>query len=108
MRNFTWKWAREGNLSKLLGIIIFSLNLDVKEVSEFLVKKIQKKLKYWSSLHLHLDRRVLIVNAILVLHFGFLLLFGGGALKKAVKRCVSMLHNFQWVGGKHHTRARIN
>jgi hypothetical protein len=54
--------------------------LDVKEVSEFLVKKIQKKLKYWSSLHLHLDRRVLIVNAILVLHFGFLLLFGG--LKK--------------------------
>jgi hypothetical protein len=25
-----------------------------------------------------LDKRVLIVNAILVLHFGFLLLFGGG------------------------------
>jgi hypothetical protein len=79
MRNFRWKWAREGNLSKLLGII-FSLNLDVKEISEFLVKKIQKKLKYWSSLHLHLDRRVLIVNAILVLHFGFLLLFGGGGV----------------------------
>jgi hypothetical protein len=61
--------------------IIFSLNLDVKEISEFLVKKIQKKLKYWSSLHLHLDRRVLIVNAILVLHFGFLLLFGGGGVR---------------------------
>jgi len=54
--------------------------LDVKEISEFLVKKIQKKLKYWSSLHLHLDRRVLIVNAILVLDFGFLLLFGGGVV----------------------------
>jgi len=68
----------------LLGII-FSLNLDVKEVSEFLVKKIQKKLKYWSSLHLHLDRRVLIVNA----NIGATLWFSstvwggqGGGLKK--------------------------
>jgi hypothetical protein len=56
--------SNEGDLSKLLRIP-FGLNFDVKEVDEFLVEKIHKKLKYSSVFHLPLVGRVVVVNVIL-------------------------------------------
>jgi len=56
--------SNEGDLSKLLRIP-FGLNFNVKEVDEFLVEKLHKKLKYQNAFHLPLVGRVVVVNAIL-------------------------------------------
>jgi hypothetical protein len=45
------------------------LNFDVKEVDEFLVEKIHKKLRYESVFHLPLVGRVVVVNAVLASTF---------------------------------------
>ncbi len=39
---FNWKWAKEGDLSKLMGFHV-GFNLDMKEVDEFLIGRIIKR-----------------------------------------------------------------
>ena len=43
--SYNWKWAEEGNLSKLLGSP-FGLILDTKDIDQFFYNKIAKKLVY--------------------------------------------------------------
>jgi hypothetical protein len=43
----------------------FGFNLDVKEMDEFLVERICKKFKYWSTLQLPLAIRAMVVNYVL-------------------------------------------
>jgi hypothetical protein len=45
LNGYDWQWAEEGDLSKLLGTP-FGLNLDTKDVDQFLYGKIAKKLDY--------------------------------------------------------------
>ena len=45
LNGYGWKWAEDGDLSKLLGTP-FGLNLDTKDVDHFLYSKISKKLDY--------------------------------------------------------------
>jgi hypothetical protein len=56
--------VKKGELSKLLGAP-FGLKLDVKEIDEFLVKKIHKQQNIWSTLHLSLARKVILVDSTL-------------------------------------------
>lgn len=45
VQNHQWKWATTGDLSKLLGTF-FSLHLGLQNVDQFLVDKVNAKLKY--------------------------------------------------------------
>ncbi len=56
--------AKNGELVKLLGVH-FGLNLNAKEVDVFLIEKLWKKLEYYSTLHLLLIGRVVVVNFVL-------------------------------------------
>ena len=56
---YNWRWAEEGDLSKLLGTS-FGLYLNTQEVDHFLYTKINKKLDYWSTIKLSLAGRVVI------------------------------------------------
>jgi hypothetical protein len=53
----------------------FGFNLDVKEMDEFLVEKICKKLKYWSTLQLPLSIRAMVVNYVLAMVVNYVLAF---------------------------------
>lgn len=76
--HYQWKWERNGELSKLLGIA-FGLSLDVQDVhevdvDEFLISKIQKKIMYEGSKHLSLTNERIIVNHVLALTLWFFVL----------------------------------
>lgn len=45
---YDWRWAEEGDLSKLLGTP-FDLNLNTSNVDQFLYSKISRKLDYWNT-----------------------------------------------------------
>ncbi len=57
---FGWMWVFQDMISKLLGSP-FGLFLGFANVNNFLLEKIQRKLKYWSSTILLLARRLAIV-----------------------------------------------
>ncbi len=61
---YKWKWALEGDMSKQLGAT-FGLTLEVKDVDGFLIDRIQKKIKIWSTNHLPIAGRATIVNSVL-------------------------------------------
>ncbi len=65
LRKRRWKWAIEGELSKLLGIS-FGLNLEVQDLDFLLIDKIQKKIKYQSTIHLSIIGTNIIVNLMFV------------------------------------------
>ena len=62
---YNWKWAEEDELSKLLGTP-FGLNLNTRNVDQFLYNKIAKKLEYWSGMRLSLAGRIVICNQVLL------------------------------------------
>lgn len=49
LASYNWQWAEEGDLSKLLGTP-FDLNLNIRDVDQFLNAKISNKLDYWSTM----------------------------------------------------------
>jgi hypothetical protein len=65
LNHYQWKWAKEKNITKLLGIP-FGLGLEVKDIDAFLLNKIKKKLLFWCSTHISLVGRTFIVNQILL------------------------------------------
>ncbi len=56
----------------------FGLGLDDKEVDNFLIEKIHKKLKIWNMIHLPIASRTIIVNFVLTLTLWFLVSVWGG------------------------------
>lgn len=60
---FTVTPAQE--LSRLLGTP-FGVDLETRDVDRFLANKLTTKLRYWTSVHLSLAGRVIIVNSILL------------------------------------------
>jgi hypothetical protein len=65
LNHYQWKWAREKNITKLLGTS-FGLGLEVKDIDAFLLNKIKKKMSFWCSTHLSLVGRTFLVNQILL------------------------------------------
>ena len=63
LAGYNWKWAEEGDLSKLLGMP-FGLNLNIPDVDNFFYTKISKKLDYWSTMKLFLGGRIVICNQV--------------------------------------------
>lgn len=92
LRGYNWKWAEEGDLSKLLGTP-FGLNLDTRDVDQFLYKKITKKLEYWSSMKLSLAGRIVICNQVLLSTLWFFITVWGGS-NKILRRIRGAIRNY--------------
>lgn len=65
LEGYDWRWAEEGDLSKLLGNS-FSLNLNTPQVDQFLYSKITKELDYWSIMKFSMACSVVICNHVLL------------------------------------------
>lgn len=61
---YGWNRTMDGNMSKLLDTL-FGLNLDVDNIDEFLMKKISKKLVYWSIYYISFACQVVMINKVL-------------------------------------------
>jgi hypothetical protein len=73
------QWAVEHQLSKLLGTP-FGIDLHTGDVDTFLLTKVQKKLTYWTTGHLSLTKRALIVNSMLLYSLWFFIVIWVGSL----------------------------
>jgi hypothetical protein len=92
-------------LSKLLGTS-FGLNLDTKDVDQFLYGKITKKLDYWSIMKLSLAGRAVIYNQVLLSTLWFFITVWGG-FNKILSKIRGTIRNYLWSGKEHLTRLRV-
>lgn len=105
LNSYDWSWAQIGELSKLLGTP-FGLELDTKNVDDFLVEKITKKLKYWSTTRLSLAGRTLIVNQVLLSTLYYFLAVWAGTVR-SLRKIKTLLRCYLWAGNIHATRTRV-
>ncbi|KAG0623283.1 hypothetical protein M758_3G162400 [Ceratodon purpureus] len=77
-------------LSKLLGTP-FGISLNTVDVDEFLAAKVSKKLRYWTTIHLSLAGRAVIVNSVLL----------------STLWIRASLRNFLWAGTEESSRSRV-
>ena len=101
-----WSWAREKDLSKLLGTS-FGVDLDTGDIGSFLINRIKSKLEYWTNTKLPLAGRALIIKQVLLLSMWFFLSVWNGSVKALVKAKV-LLRNYLWSGIEHSSRTRVN
>ena len=106
LAGYNWKWAEEGDLSKLLGTP-FGLNLNTPDVDSFLYSKISKKLDYWSTMKLSLAGRIVICNQVLLSTLWFFIMVWGGS-NKILKKIRGAIRNYLWSGKEQHSRTRVS
>jgi hypothetical protein len=99
------QWAIEHRLSKLLGTP-FGIELSTQDIDDFLYNKIRRKLTYWTTIHLSLVGRVLIVNTVLLSSLWYFIMIWVGSLA-IVRKIRGTLRDFMWSGSDHHYRARV-
>ena len=93
-------------MSKLLGTP-FGLNLNVKDVDNFLYRKIARKLDYWSTMKLSLAGQAIICNQVLLSTLWFFITVWGGS-NKILRKIRGAIRNYLWSGKEQLTRTRIN
>ena len=106
LTRYNWLWAKEGDLSKLLGTP-FGLNLNVHDVDQFLHNKISRKLDYWSTMNLSLAGRVVICNQVLLSTLWFFTTVWGGS-NKILRKIRGAIRNYLWSGKEQLTRTRVS
>lgn len=79
--------------------------MDVKDVDEFLMSKILRKITYWGIKHLSLVGRRLIVSHVLASSLGFFVSVWVGTWK-VIRHIRAMLRDYIWGGQLRHVRAR--
>lgn len=94
-----------GALSKLLGTP-FGITLETANVDEFLANKISKKLQYWTTIHLSMAARTIIVNSVLLSTLWYFLSLWCG-LRDILNSIRAALRNFLWAETEEHVRARV-
>ena len=104
--NYNWKWAEEGNLSKLLGTP-FGLILDIKDIDQFFYNKIAKKLVYYGSMKLSLAGKIVICNQVLLSTLWFFITVWGVS-NKVLRKIRGDIRNYMWSGKKQLTRTRVS
>jgi hypothetical protein len=60
--------------------------VDMKNIDEFLVGRLRKKMRYWYMMHFPLVGKVLVINSILASSLRFFLSVWASS-KKAIQRC---------------------
>ena len=106
LAGYNWKWAEEGDLSKLLGTP-FGLNLNTPDVDKFLYNKISKKLDYWSTIKLSLGGRIVICNQVLLSTLWFFITVWGGS-NKILTKIRGAIRNYLRSGKEQLTRTRVS
>jgi hypothetical protein len=106
LNGYNWQWATEGDLSKLLGTP-FGLNLNTRDVDQFLYNKIAKKLDYWSKMKLSLAGRAVICNQVLLSTLWFFITVWGGS-NKILGKVKGAIRNYLWSGKEQLTRTRVS
>lgn len=81
-------------MSKLLHVT-FGLTLEVKDVDGFLIVRIQKKIKIWSTIHLPIAGRATIVNSVLSSTLCYYIAIWGSSINAICKYRV-VLRNYFW------------
>jgi hypothetical protein len=105
--NLEVQWAELGDISKLLGTP-FGLSLSADDVDQFLIEKIDKKLKYWITTRINNTGRAVVANGILIsTALFFLAIWEGGGSDKGVAKVKNKVVNFIWVGADRPTRSRV-
>jgi hypothetical protein len=103
--DFDCPWATLGNLTKLLGIP-FGLDLDIVDVDNFLLQKIQSKLDYWTSTMLSLVGRTIIVNSILLSILWYFVTIWARS-QGVIRKIIAKLRNYQRLGEDRRIPARV-
>lgn len=103
-KEFRQKWVKDGELAKLLGVV-FGLNLNSKEVDAFMIEIFQIKHRYQSTFHFPLTSKAIVINSASAIWF-FIKVWGG--TKKTIKKCKTLLKNFQWGRNDHHAIAKVD
>ena len=106
LNGYNWHWANEVDLSKLLGTP-FGLNLNIRDVDDFLYRKISKKLDYWSTMRLSLAGRVVICNQVILSTLWFFVTVWGGS-NKVLSNFRGAIRNYLWSGKEQLTRTRVS
>jgi hypothetical protein len=83
------------------------MDLETKDMDEFFIKCLRKKLKYWFLIHLPLVSKTFIINLLLVFSLWFFINVWRGRSKKDVKKCNALLCNFLWGGGQLTLRVKV-
>jgi hypothetical protein len=84
LEKYKWKLALERDMSKLLDAT-FGLTLEVKDVDGFLIDRIQKKIKIWSTIHLPIAGRATIVNSVLSSSLCYFIAIWGSSINAICK-----------------------
>lgn len=105
LASFGCSIAPPGTLSKLLGTP-FGVSLATTDVDQFLAGKIKAKLKYWSSIHLSLAARAVVVNSVLLSTLWYFISVWGGSTV-VLRKIRASLRNYLWAGTEEASRARV-
>ncbi len=73
----------EGDILRLLRIA-FGFNLDMQDVNSFFIDKIQKKFKFWNTIHLFIVEKGIIVHIALNFIIGFYMAIWAKSTQKFV------------------------
>lgn len=95
----------DNSITRFLGIP-FGLSPAVADVDKFLIEKVTKKLKYWTSTHLSLAARVVVVNSVLLSTLWYFLSIWGGS-KDVLRTIRGKLRNYLWAGTEENARVRV-
>lgn len=76
------------------------------DIDEFLITKVTRKLRYWSSTHLSLAARAVVVNSVLLSTLWYFLSIWGGS-KDILSKIRSKLCNYLWAGTEENSRVRV-
>jgi hypothetical protein len=75
----------------------FELNVDTKEINQFLVNRLQKKLKYLYSMHIPLPKTITIVKSIIFLVPWYFSNVWVGT-KQVIEKCRALMCNLSFRG----------
>ena len=106
VKKYHWKWIAIGDISNLPSTS-FGLHLELQNVDQFLLTMVKAKLKYWSSTHLSLACRNLIVNQMWMSSLWYFIVVWA-CLKKILWKIKALLHNYLWSSSENMAQTQMN
>jgi hypothetical protein len=102
---FQWQWAREEDVSKLLGTA-FGLSLSTGQIDQFLIDRTEQKINLWANVRLNSTGRAVIANGVLVSATLYFLSIWAGS-KASIRKVISKIRNYLFAGTSQPARARV-
>jgi hypothetical protein len=102
---YEWIWARPQEMSKFLGSP-FGFNLASQSIDAFLIERTKQKLNPWYASKLHLARRIIIANCVILASILFFVIVWTGTTQ-ALKHIRIIVSYFIWAGRETRALARV-